>query len=109
MKQKPISHFERTHMSSDCCVECSTKPTIRQVRVQSLDEKTNRIRTKIVMKTIDRAEEMRPYKVSDFCLENLTAVGAQLNPTHLSASPHRAITDMQRTLSNIDVEPSNNE
>lgn len=85
-------------------------PTIRNVRVQSIDESTRTVITKVEKRTINRADEMKPYRVSDFCLDNLIAVGAKMTPTHMFASPHKAITDMATTLSTIDlnVNDSNN-
>lgn len=81
--------------------------TIRNVRVQKVDELTKRVITKVEKRTIDRAEEMKPYRVSDFCLDNLISIGAKMTPTHMAASPHKAISDMAATLETIDSNINN--
>lgn len=111
MSLKPISHYERIHNYAHALpdVRVVTRPVVRLVSSKVFDEKSRRVITKFKKTTVVRSEEMKPYKVSDFFLENLLAIGASLDPTHLQASPHRAVTDMTRTLENIDVELSNND
>ena len=98
MKLKPISHFVRTHTKMCPCPITHTNLVDREVRVQKLDEVNQRIVTELQTKTFNRAEEMKPYKVSDFCLENLIAIGAKLEPTTLQGSPNQVITDIVSTL-----------
>ena len=104
---KLISHFKRLSTPIPKDEPLKRFATIRNVRKQSADPETRSIRTVIEKVTIDRAEEMRPFRVSDFNLDNLIAVGAKLNPTHYAASPHKAVTDMAAPLSSIEVNNSN--
>lgn len=104
-----ISHFQRLNTKLPLPEPHVKKPTVRCVRVQSVDENSRIVRTKIEKITVDRANEMKPYRVSDFSLDNLIAVGATLSATHLSASPHQAITDMAATLDSIDLNYNQNE
>lgn len=100
MKKKPLSHFEslqRRFVNKPV----RNKPTRRLVRTSTFDETIGRMVTRTKYETISRVEEMKPYRVSDFCLENLVAVGAKLQSTNLTASPHKAISDMQDVLENI--------
>ena len=106
---KMLSYSQRLGQRADCCVALPFKPCIRKVRVQSFDPNTNRISVKIERRTVDRAEEMRPYKVSDFYLDNLLAVGAQLNPTRLAPSPLKTVSDIAETLSSLDSNINTND
>ena len=100
---KPISHFERCRTRCQCDVVLPHRPIVRQVRTQIFDERSKTFVTKVEMKTIDRTEEMKPYKVSDFSLNNLIAVGAKLDPTRLDASPLKAVADMEQSLARLDA------
>ena len=99
METKNLSHRERLTKHCDCCVESSNLPTIRKVRVQRVVG--NRVINKVELKTIDRASEMKPYRSSDFAMDNLLAVGAKLDPTRLIGSPLKNIDDMARTLDSV--------
>ena len=101
MKLKPISHFVRTHTKMCPCPIIHTNLVEREVRVQKLDEVNQRIVTELQTKTFNRAEEMKPYKVSDFCLENLIAIGAKLEPTTLQGSANQVISDIATTLASM--------
>ena len=99
--RKPISHFERTHYVSCAPPNIAIKPVEREVRVQTLDPATQRIHTTIEKKTFSRAEEMRPFNVSDFALENLIAIGAKLDSTTLQMDMHSEVSAMATTLANL--------
>lgn len=101
MKLKPLSHFDRTHSKMCPCPITHTNLVEREVRVQKLDEVNQRIVSELQTKTFIRAEEMKPYKVSDFCLENLLAVGAKLEPTTLQGTANQVITDIVSTLETL--------
>ena len=100
---KRLTHFERIHTDCRPVLQMSPRPTVRSKRVSSVDPITNRVITKIEKVTIDRPEEMKIYQCSDFAMENLLAVGATLNPTSMTASPYKAVSDMQSVLSNLET------
>lgn len=104
---KCISQFKRLNSPIPMCELLEPYVTRRNVRVQVVNEQSRSLKTKVEMRTINRADEMRPYRVSDFSLDNLIAVGAKLNPTVLNASPHKSVTDMALTLQSIDINPKN--
>ena len=54
----------------------STLNTKYEVCINEQIVENGRIINKPIIKTIDMAEEMKPYKVSDFYLENLIASGS---------------------------------
>lgn len=88
-RTKPISNFQRRNDSVCGCVDtfsCSHKQRQRLVNKQELDENTGRVLTKCEFQSYDPAAEINKFNVNDFCLENLTAIGAQLNPSKLEAS-----------------------
>lgn len=104
---KCISQFKRLNTPIPQCEPLEPYVTRRNVRVQVVNEKTRTLKTKVEMRTINRADEMRPYRVSDFSLDNLIAVGAKMNPAVLNASPHKSVTDMAATLQSIDINSKN--
>ena len=107
MKKKHITHHERCCLSPTP-ISIERKPTIRKMRKQVYNPDTGMLSTSIEEVTVDRCEEMKPYRVSDFCLENLIAIGATLDTSRLEASPHQSITAMEHTLANIAHETNNN-
>ena len=102
-RKRVLSHCERCAMRFKNSSP-EKRDTVRKVRISVYDEETSRMVTKIEFKTIDRVEEMKPFKVSDFYLENLLAIGASLTPSHMAASPHKAVSDMIATLETITTE-----
>ena len=104
---KFMSHSRRLKTSFDSYEVSTPRPTVRNVRVQKVDEVNRRVTTKIEKRTINRSEEMKPYCVSDFSLDNLIAVGVKMTPTSMASSPHKAVSDMAATLDSIDIEPNN--
>lgn len=104
---KCISQFRRLNSRIPQCEPLERFVTCRNVRVQVVNEKTRSISTKVEKKTINRADEMRPYRVSDFSLDNLIAIGAKMTPTVLNASPHKSVSDMAATLDSIDLNQNN--
>lgn len=103
-KTKPktiTSHFDRCNCHVLTTVHLEFRPIGRKTRTQVLDKETNRLVTKVEFKTIDRKEEMKPFRVSDFYLDNLIAIGATLDPAQMTASPHKAVSDMINTLETI--------
>lgn len=81
-------------------------PDKRFVTEQVKDERSNRIISRSKFQPIDNAKVMAKYKVSDFALENLIAIGANLQPCKLSTNTFASISNMEKQLSNI-VEQSN--
>lgn len=107
MKEKPkkiTSHFDRCNCAVRTTLQLEFRPTSRKTRTQVFDKETNRLVTKVEFKTVDRAEEMKPFRVSDFYLDNLIAIGATLDPAQMQASPHKAVSDMINTLETITPE-----
>ena len=73
----------------------------RPVVVQELDTETSVVSEKLELKTVDRREEMRPYKCSDFSLHNLVAIGAPLNDVIMHRSSLQTADGLLNTLSNL--------
>ena len=78
----------------------------RFVTEQVKDERSKRIISRSKFQPIDNATAMSKYKVSDFAMENLIAIGANLQPCKLSTNTFASISNMETQLSNI-VEQSN--
>lgn len=100
---KPISHFERRNNPS-----CRHKlhvvtaiPEGRLVVYDEIDATTNRIIRKSEYKTIDRQKEMENYRCSDFALENMLAVGVNIQPTKLPSSGFAMLDNMEYQVSKI--------
>lgn len=86
------------------------KPTFkceRNVLHQSIDNDVVINTTSV--KTVDRREEMKPYKVSDFSLHNLIAIGAPLNDVKMQGSALNVADTLADTLANIPESAFSNE
>ena len=105
---KHLSHYEILHTPCKIKTDIKNTPVIRLKPFEVVDKTTGRVYKKLKKVSITRAEEMRPYKVSDFSLDNLVAIGASLQNVQLSSSPHTAVTDMVKTLSSLESNNSNN-
>lgn len=105
---KPLSHYEILHTPCKIKIDIEIPPVTRLARVEVVNENTGRVYHKLKKVTTTRADEMRPYKVSDFSLDNLISIGASLQNVHLVSSPYSAVTDMVRTLSSLESNNSNN-
>ena len=70
------------------------------------DDRSNRIISRSKYLPIDNNKTLSKYKVSDFALENLIAIGAELKPCKLNTNNFVSISKMEKQLSNI-VEQSN--
>lgn len=95
---KPVSHFERLCIPT---VESNFKSDRTMYKLQytkELDAKTNRVARKAKKVIKDRYEEMKNFRVSDFSLENLQAIGAELNPTMLSRSNINTIQEIESAI-----------
>lgn len=92
MKQKvkqtiePCSHFKRSHNKSSLA-PCGTLKYKRQVREKVLNNRTGRMTYNVSYKEVDRYDDMKDYRVSDFALENLLAINANLSVSKMSMSP----------------------
>ena len=99
--KKPIPHFVRV---SDVI---STDPVVKHREIKQLknevyqDKKLRRMCSKSSLVTVDRIKELNCFKVSDFSMENLQAIGANLNPVHLIGSTESAISTLESKLSKI--------
>lgn len=85
-KIKPIAFYDRNHNRRYIH---KTDYDEREHRVlsftETLNEKTGTVSKKSSYRTVNRYEEMKNYKISDFSIENLTAIGAKLQTTQLKA------------------------
>ena len=94
MTLKAIPHFARINSEEyryKCAGNFDSYNNKRFVSSKVMDEKTGRVVSKSEFKNIDSYEELKMYKVSDFALENLTAVGADLRPTSIASSAFNVI------------------
>lgn len=81
----PNSHFKRSHTPTDV-VPVERQSYRRECRVKSLSPVTGRMTLKIEYKTVDRYDEMKDYRCSDFSLENLVAINAPMQYSQMSMS-----------------------
>lgn len=67
-----------------------------------LDEKTNRV-VKKSRSVVSKFDKCKRYKVSDFTMENLTAIGAvgKLVETKYTMSEHAIVDSLSNTAANI--------
>lgn len=73
----------------------------RLVSSNVLDNETKVVSSSLEYKTINRSEEMRPYRCSDFSLHNLIAIGAPLNPSKMQTSPLAMADSLASTLESL--------
>lgn len=93
----------------NCPVSCRTDA--RLVSKISYDENTRRMVRTSSFSVVDRNEEMKNYKVSDFSLENLQAIGAKLTDVgSIAGSRFASILNAEKHLSNMEnsINNSNN-
>ena len=91
-----ISHF-------DACYNDDYTPSYdvdkvndrRMVHTEELDIATQRVIKRTEMQSINRVEEMKNYRCSDFCLENLLSCGVELKPCKLSGSSFVTLDKME--------------
>ena len=98
-KVKVVRHCERMQCV-DTINEChfEHKPLKVLVTTSNLDEDTGRMISKTELRTVDRKEEMKNYRVQDFCLENLLAIGAPLTPVQLEGSRDASMSAIEGVL-----------
>lgn len=99
-KYKCLSHIER--MNDDRIKpDCSMKPfeCYEFVNTQVINEKTGRVCSQIIKRLVEK-NRYKAFKVSDFSMENLQAIGADKNLKTLSISPdsHSAITSVEKSI-----------
>lgn len=58
-------------------------------------------------RTIDVVEDLDNYKLSDFSISNLQAVGAKLTPMSVAPNPIDAIDKATNMISQLDIEVEN--
>lgn len=102
MKPKLISHFEHSCVRHIDDTPFEIKPTVRKIVTQSIHPHTGRVISKCEFRTVDRVEEMKPFRLSDFYLNNLISVGAKLNPVIMQSSPLKQVDEITSRLSSID-------
>ena len=78
-----------------CSTESIEKREYKRLVTSNVyDERLQRMLPKSEFKTIDRHEEMKHYRVSDFALENLISVGKELTPVSLDPSPFDVLNNV---------------
>lgn len=102
-KFKALSHIERMFDNSHrVCAKFPLHVDQRTEIYTELDEKTKRVVKKLRLKTA-KLDKMKDYKVSDFSIENLSAIGAigTLNDTQYTHSYHSTIDGITSAAENI--------
>lgn len=104
---KQVNFFNRRRNTS-------YKPAVPEVVADSrftvtsvFDEDTKRMVKKSEYRTINRHAEMKEYRCSDFALENLLSVNAQLIPCQLIGDRFANIRNIEASLSSIENNMSN--
>lgn len=69
----------------------------------------NTIITTSVSKTIDLIEELDNYKVTDFSVSNMQAVGANLTPMYVTPNRIDSVDRATNFVGKLDIELPNNE
>lgn len=82
---EPKSHFKRSHTPT-VIVPAERRSYKRECRIKSVSSVTGRMTLNIEYKTVDRYEEMKDYRCSDFALENLIAINSPMQYSQLSMS-----------------------
>lgn len=72
-------------------------------KIQCVHEKLKRIFFKTELKPLDNKSQMSKYRVSDFSIENLSAIGKldSLTPVKLAGDKFTAIANMEKQLSSM--------
>lgn len=105
---KQINFFNRKRNESYVADEAE-KITDRRLTITSvLDKETKRMEKQSEFITIDVKSDLSKYKVSDFALENLLAVGATLKPCVLQGSRFENIRRIESSLENIQTMSNEN-
>ncbi|MBO7240325.1 MAG: hypothetical protein J6V23_07575 [Bacteroidaceae bacterium] len=80
----------------------SPRLTCKRLVVSSeVDEGTSVVTPSMKFKTINRSDEMKPYKCSDFSLHNLIAIGAPLEPQKMQSSQLTTADNLVHALGNL--------
>lgn len=69
----------------------------------------NTIITTSVSKTIDLIEELDNYKVTDFSVSNLQAIGANLTPMYVTPNRIDSVVKATNLVGKLDIELPNND
>lgn len=77
-------------------------------RKQVYDEKTGRYSYKSEFKTYNPVEQLEKYKVSDFSISTLNALGVKLDSVQMSQSKMAHVENATRQISNIESQLQNN-
>jgi hypothetical protein len=106
---KEIKKFKSNHEALLVCSEAVTKCPVaycsdaRLVSTVELNKETNSYIRKSEYKKIDRVKEMENYRVSDFSLSNLLAIGANIeNVGSLSGSSFGIVEQFEKQLNELD-------
>ena len=108
-KRRLLSYSDVLNDGVRCECDVCTSEDKRLTTKQEYDERTKIICNTSEYTTIDRAKEMNNYKVSDFSLSNLMAIGAPLNEmSSIPGDRFRAIANMESQMSSIQRDINNN-
>lgn len=92
MKNHRYKHFYDVH----------SVPCDMPVDIQEVNQSDNRVLRKTEYRSVDKSV-LSNFKVSDFCLENIIAVGAtELNPSYLMRDGLSASDNIESQLNNLE-------
>ena len=94
---KPIPNYLRSNTIVEKYYKKYNHRTIRTLKQkQEFDNLTKRLVGRSSFVTVDRFAEMKNFRVSDFTLENLQAIGANLQQCTLTGSPQQVIDSISK-------------
>ena len=103
-------HYHDRMNNPDNKVKVDFVPTERKVltRKQVYDDKTGRYSYKTEFTTYDPVEKLENYRVSDFSISTLNALGVKLDSVQFSQSKMAHVENATRQISNIESQLQNN-
>lgn len=107
---KLIRHHERMHDEQyRVRVPLTTKTYETKITSNEYDPNLKRVAPVEKTEVIDYVAQKRDYRVSDFMLENMIAVGAVagLSPTTLSGDTMQSMRNMEKQLKTMKMEKNN--
>ena len=111
-KRKTRSYSDLINHGVESHCDVCTKEDRRLVSTQVVNERTGFIGRKSEYKTINREEEMKNYRVADFSLTNLLAIGADIKECGpLLGNRFESVANMESHIRSIEssINNDNNE
>lgn len=102
-KFKCISHAERMnncnlHYNYDECLTANA-----EIYKRTNVEKYGRVVNELVSTTVDPRDNFQGFKVSDFSIENMQALGTDMNYVQLEGSPMSSIDNAVAVLDGLEI------